>query len=229
MPKFVYDLVEKTALQATMQGGYVPKREIVKMLATASIDLFNTYYGKPTGLRNGRQAPAIAYQVSTQVADALQPFLKEAVYGAGGLDISDNGTITAPADMVHPTGLETANGLAPVDVLDDSQKVYGLNCPIAGPEAAFPKAIVRPNNGYRVYPAPTGVTLTYLALPPAPTYVETYGPDGTAIYDDANSVDVGWGRQHEPELIERTLRLLAQATKDGQLTQTASALTQDNI
>ena len=235
MPKFVYDLVDKIALQATMQGGYVPKQEIVKMLATASTDLFNTYYGKPSGLRNGRQTPAIAYQVSTQVADALQPFLREQRYSGSGPALAGDqilygdGHFFAPSDMIHPTSFETSDGLAPVDVLDDMQRVYGLNDPIAGPTKDFPKAIVRPGGKYVVYPAPTVVTLTYIALPPIPTYREVYDLNGIATYDDVNSVDVGWGRQHEPELIERTLRLLAQATRDGQLTQTAGALTQDNI
>lgn len=233
MPKFVYDLVDKIALQATMQGGYVPKQEIVKMLATASTDLFNTYYGKPSGLRNGRQTPAIAYQVSTQVADALQPFVKEWFWGrnlpSDAIVITEDGTVQSPPDMIHPTAFETSDGLAPVDVLDDMQRVYGLNDPIAGPTKDFPKAIVRSGGRYRIYPTPTRATMLYLALPPIPTYREVYDLNGIATYDDVNSVDVGWGRQHEPELIERTLRLLAQATRDGQLTQTAGALTQDNI
>ena len=107
--------------------------------------------------------------------------------------------------------------------------MYGLNDPIAGPTADFPKAIVRPGNGYRIYPKPSTVTLTYLALPPVPTYVETYDEvTGASNYDNDASVDVGWGRQHAPELIERTLRLLAQATRDGQLSQTADRLTQEN-
>lgn len=235
MSKFVYSLVEKAALQATMQGGYVPKQDIVKMLGTASVELFNFYYGKPTQLRNGKQAPAVAYQVSTQVTDALAPFLKDQHYarnsatqGSDVFPLAADGTIAAPADMVHPTAFETAEGLAPVDVLDDGQKVYGLNCPISGPTLAFPKAVPRPGGKYRLFPTPTSATITYLALPPVPTYVETYVNDA-ATYDDAASVDVGWGRQHEPELLERTLRLIAQATKDGQLAQTAAALTNDNI
>ena len=235
MPKFVKDLVEKAALQATMQGGYVPKQEIVQMLGTASVELFNFYYGKPTQDRRGSRI--VAYQVSTQVSDALQPFLKSQSYvginfspGAGELAILPGGVLNAPADMVHPTALETSTGLAPVDVLDDMQKVYGLNCPISGPTPDFPKATVRPASGYRIYPTPAGATLAYLALPPVPVYAEDVNvTTGLATYNDANSVDVGWGRQHEPELISRTLRLLAQATRDGQLSQTAAALTQDNI
>ena len=216
-----------------MQGGYVPRQEIVQMLGTASVELFNHYLGNASGLRNGKQAPAVAYQVSTRVDRALNPFLRERIYNpelnVALLNISANGTIAAPTDMVYPTALLAGEADAPVDVLDDMQRVYGLNDPIAGPTADFPKAIVRPGNGYRIYPKPSTVTLTYLALPPVPTYVETYDEEtGEATYDNGASVDVGWGRQHEPELLERTLRLLAQATRDGQLSQTADRLTQEN-
>ncbi|GAC1368622.1 MAG: hypothetical protein NVS3B25_21330 [Hymenobacter sp.] len=233
MAKFVYDLVEKSRLQATMQGGYLSRQDIVRLVGLASVELFNFYYGKPTQDKRGGRV--VAYQVNTQVSNALQPFLKEQVYGtdgaaqASGRGITDNGTITAPLDMVHPTYFETAEGMYPVDVLDDMQRVYGLNCPISGPTPDFPKAIVRPGAGYRLFPTPSAATLGYLALPPVPTYVETYDAAGVASYDDANSTDVGWGRQHEPELLERTLRLIAQATRDGQLAQTAGALTQDDI
>ena len=232
MAKFVKDLAEKAALLATMQGGYVPNQEIARLLGMASVELFNFYYGKPTSDRRGGRI--VAYQVSTQVSDALQPFLQEQAYSnnfpnAGELPIAFDGTITAPADMVHPTAFETAEGVAPVDILDDGQKVYGLNDPINGPTAHFPKAVQRPGGKYRLFPTPTGATITYLALPPTPVYAEAYDVNGVASYDDVNSVDVGWGRQHEPELIERTLRLIAQATKDGQLASTAVALTSDNI
>ena len=231
MAKFIKDLVDKIALQATMQGGYVPKQEIVKMLATASIDLFNTFYGKAKGLHNGKGTPAIAYQVSTLVTDALHPFLREQLYGtgAGTMPIAPDGSIDAPAGMIHPTAFETGNGAYPVEVLDDGQKIFGLKDPAFGPTADFPKATVRPGTGYRIYPVPAAVTITYLTLPPTPVYVETYGGNGVAAYDDVNSVDVGWGRQHESTLIDMTLIRLAQSIKDGQLMQTSTALAQESL
>ena len=215
-----------------MQGGYVPRQEIVQMLGPASVELFNHFRGKPSQLVNGRKAPGISYQVSTQVDRALNPFLQTREYGpsraAGVTGLSPNGTFTAPANMVHPTAFDTGSAYPP-DVLDDGQKVYGLNDKAFGPTADFPKIEVLPAGKYRVHPAPKALTLTYLALPPTPVYHEAEDLlTGELVYDDAASVDVGWGRQHEPELIERTLRLLAQAVRDGQLSQTAAALTQEN-
>lgn len=234
MPKFVYDLVEKTALQATMQGGYVPRQEIASMLGTASVELQNFYIGKPSQLQNGRKAPAVGDEVSREVSEALEPFRKRQDYapipGAGELPISSIGIIDLPADMRYLEAFNTAEGLAPVKIVARGQGVFITKDPIVGPTAENPAAEQLPGNRMQLLTETMFAYIDYIGHVPVPVYAEVLNPTtGELEYDDATSVDVGWGRQHEPELIERTLRLLAQATRDGQLSNTAAALTQDNI
>ena len=231
MAKFVQILIDKAAVLSQMHGGYASRQELAGFLGTASVALFTTYLPKRTG-GNRPGAPA-SYQVNTYVDRALTVFLRERQYernpeGRQG-EITATGELTAPGDMVYPTALETGGGTYPVDILDDAQKVYGLNDPIAGPAPQFPKAVVRPGNKYRIYPVPATATLTYLALPPVPVYAETLDANNDLVYDDAASVDVGWGRQHEMTLIQATLRLLAENTGNGQLMQAANALTQESL
>ena len=102
MAKLVKDLVENAALLATMQGGYVPKQEIARLLGLASVELFNFYYGKPTLDRRGGRV--VAYQVSTQVSDALQPFLKEQVYSAAWMNWPGDLPIAARSALADRIG-----------------------------------------------------------------------------------------------------------------------------
>ena len=218
MPKFVYDLVEKTALQATMQGGYVPKQEIVKMLGTASQQYQNHLL---VLLANNKRNDT-----------ALAPFLRRQDYnvspGIPNARPMRDGQFTLPDDCAYVDYYDMAGADTVVEV--DGYALRNRRAsPITAPTKQYPLVTTVENGDKQVYPADVpGCSVQYYARVPQPVYAETYDAQGNAVYDDASSVDVGWGREHEPELIERTLRLLAQATRDGQLGQTAERLSQDN-
>lgn len=224
MAKFVQTLIDKAAVLSQMHGGYASKQELCGFLGTASIDLFNSYLPKRVGTSRAGGGPS-SYQVNTYADRALNAFLKTATFAPFG-----NPDYAAPDDMVYPTALTLAGVKYPVDVLDDDQVVYVLNDEVFGPDKNFPKAEVLPNGHYRLYPTPTtALTIKYLALPPVPVYAQMLDATTNLVYDDANSVDVGWSRQYEMTLIQAILRLLAENTANGQLMQAANMLTQESL
>jgi hypothetical protein len=226
LPKFVYDLVEKAALQATMQGGYVAKEEIATMLGTASLELFNHFLG-----RSDERKPGPHLGLNTRSQQALAPFVRRQQYSenpTGDQLPMTTGQFTLPADCAYVEYYDLPGA-------DTVRQVSGFALRIAradvvnGPTKLNPLVTTVENGDIQIYPAETDHgTVQYIALPPAPVYAEKLDADNNLVYDDTASVDVGWGREHEPDLLERTLRLLAQATRDSQLAGTAGALTQEN-
>lgn len=227
MPKFVFDLVENIALQATMQGGYVPKQEIVRMLGIASAELFNHFLG-----RSDERKPGPHVGLNTRSTMALSPFMRRQDYSTtpsppGTLPLSD-GQFRLPTGCAYIDYYDMPGAITVAQVEGAALRLRRFD-PIAGPTPSYPLVTTVENGEKQIYPADTQrVSVQYYAIPPTPVYAESYDATGLATYDDAASVDVGWGREHHPELVERTLRLLAQATRDGQLAQTANALTQEN-
>jgi hypothetical protein len=225
LAKFVFDLVDKAALQATMQGGYVPRQEIVKMLGTASVELFNHYLGRSDERKAG---PHVG--LNTRSRMALAPFVRRQRYAPNAVAPSlpiYNGQFTLPVECAYVDYYDIPSAVTVAQVEGFAKRLKRAD-PITGPTAQFPFISVVENGDCEVYPEVPSVTVQYFALPPAPTYVETYDENGNSSYNDTASVDVGWGREHEPDLLERTLRYVAQAIKDGQLAQTANGLTQEN-
>lgn len=226
MPKLVYDLVESIALQADLVSGYVPKQVIVRLLKDASEQLFNHFVG-----RSDERRPGPHIGLNTRTTLALGPFMRTQAYRAQPIGTQlplIGGQFTLPADYGYLDSYSMP-GSDVVDQVEGYELRLRLADPIAGPATQFPIVTTVENGDKRVYPSEaTSVDVLYYTLPPRPVYAETLDANNNLIYNDAASVDVGWTRDNSPALIQRTLRLIAQATKDGQLAGTAGALTQDN-
>ena len=226
MPKLVYNLVETIALQADMVSGYVSKQVIVGLLGRASEELFNHFVG-----RSDEHKPGPHVGVNTRTTLALGPFMRNQAYRAQPIGTQlplVAGQFTLPDDYGY---LDSYNlpGADTVDQVDGYELRLRLACPVTGPVAQYPIVTTVENGDKRVYPTDaTAVDVLYYTLPPKPVYAETLDGNNNLVYNDAASADVGWSRDHGPELLQRTLRLIAQATKDGQLVATAGAITQDN-
>ena len=207
MPKFVYDLVEKTALQATMQGGYVPKQEIVLMLGTASQQYQNHLLERAAN--------------NKRTDTALAPFLRRQEYSANPASANvlplRDGQFALPVDCAQVDYYDMPGADTVVEVDGYALRNRRVS-PLVGPSAQYPVIATVENGDKQIYPADaTRCAVQYYAYVPEPTYVETYDTNGNAVYDDAASVDVGWGKQAGPILIRMTVAALAQSTKDGQL------------
>lgn len=244
MPKLVFTIVSRVALLATQQGsGYVSKADIASLLDQASLEKWNNEYGKGSQTRNGRQVPAIAYQVNQRVTDAMQWWLRVQKYSTDptGITLSfeQDGSLEVPPDFVHPTSLTWAGAKAPIDVLDDAQVAYALSDPTEAPTADYPAAEVLPGRGYLPYPnvlaeveasgKPVEITVKYLGTPFTPVYAEIRNGQGLVTgYDDAASVDTGWGPEATPWLVSRVTELLGIQEQNPQLAALGNKMVQDN-
>ena len=225
MPKFIYDLVAKAKTQSDMVSGWVPIPVIVAALGTASTELFNHFLG-----RSDERKPGPHVGVNTRSRLALSPFVRRQQYAPIAVLPTlplVGGQFTLPVGCAYVDYYDIPGAITVTQIAGFAKRLKRAD-PITGPTAAFPFIGEVENGDCEVYPASVAsVTVQYFAVPPVPVYVETY-VNNVATYDDVNSVDVGWGREHEPELLERTLRYVAQAIKDGQLAQTANGLAQEN-
>lgn len=210
-----------------MVSGWVPIPVIVQCVALASTELFNHFLG-----RSDERKPGPHVGLNTRSTQALAPFTRRQEYRAVPANPSESllvdGQFTLPADCAYVDYYDMP-GAQTVRQVEGHALRQARFDPVSGPTSAFPLVTTVENGEKQIYPATvTKAAVQYFARPPRPTYVETYAADGTAMYDDLSSVDVGWGREHEPDLLQRTLRYVAQAIKDGMLTQTANGLTQEN-
>ena len=226
MPKLVYELVETIALQADLVSGYVPRQVIVRLLGRASEQLFNHFVGRSDTRRPG---PHIG--LNTRTTLALGPFMRTQAYRAQPIGTQlplIGGQFSLPVDYGYLDSYSMP-GADVVDQVEGYELALRLADPIAGPGPQYPIVTTVANGDKRVYPPEaTSVDLLYYTIPPVPVYAETIDANNNFVYNDAASVDVGWTRDHAPELVQITLSLIAQTTKDGQLAGTAGALAQDN-
>lgn len=225
MAKFVYDLVEKAALQATMQGGYVPRQDIVRLLGVASKELRQHFLG-----RSDERKPGPHVGLNRRATLALTPFLQRADYSdnptGAALPLTD-GVFTIPEGGYVSSYV--IDGAKEIVEIDRALLNARLNDPICGPTPDYPIVTDVEDASKELYPKSiTDLSVYFYGQVPEPTYEVTYDADSNEVYDDTTSVDVGWSRDHEPELLQRTLRLISQAIRDGQLSSTSGALTQDN-
>lgn len=204
--------------------------------------LFDDYYGNTEDYRPGRPLPAVAYQITTAVNDALHPFMrqvfwgrdlgkleeKEIVVGPDGatalyLRLGQDGQFSLPADWVHPTSLRV--GSASVEILDDNEVGTVLTSLIDPPTLEYPKAEVVPG-GFRMLAGANAdeVQGKYLARPRRAVYAIKYVND-VPQYDDENSVDTQWPEARHNQLLTRMLQYPGLTLRDSQVQQTAAALT----
>jgi hypothetical protein len=187
---------------------YQDREDVMDAIHNASMTLFMQRYGNPQEYQPGRPLPRVGYQLTQKVTDDLRGFLRELTYApdpAVGEEFITGSQIQFPQDMAHPTSLtwKDADYTSPVIQVDDDKVAEKLRCPITGPTAEFPVAEVL-SDGVRVYPQPTGkLTLKYLAYPVRPHYATTL-VGGEEVYDDANSIDIGW-----PETTFRQIAMIA--------------------
>ncbi|UYZ60098.1 hypothetical protein [Hymenobacter latericus] len=231
MPKRIHAIVRTVRALADEQGSNVSPSRLNALLPTVSQELFNHFLGRP---EDGTRQPA--YQINTRVSVALWPFLKEQAYStseaaiAAGLArrMDAQGNLTAPSDLCYPTAIRVPGAKVAVDLLDDAQLDHRLNCPITGPTPEYPCAEMRPGFGWKLYGGADSCTVKYLAYPPEPKYAFTVDADDNEVYDEANSVDTGWGRAHEPDLVARLLKYLGLSMREGMMQQAAQLLSQEN-
>ena len=225
MAKFIYDLVTKAKTQSDLVSGWVPIPVIVQCVALASTELFNHFLG-----RSDERKPGPHVGLNTRSRTALSPFVRRQRYAPNAvlptLPLVD-GQFTLPEGCAYLDYYDIPGAVTVTQVAGFAKRLKRAD-PVTGPTAAFPFIGEVENGDCEVYPYNVpSVTVQYFTHPPVASYVETY-VNNVATYNDAASVDVGWGREHEPDLLERTLRYVAQSLLPAQLAQTANALTQEN-
>lgn len=225
MPKFIYDLVTKAKTQSDLVSGWVPIPVIVQCVALASTELFNHFLG-----RSDERKPGPHVGLNTRSTSALAPFIRRQDYVPNAvlpaLPLVD-GQFTLPVACAYVDYYDMPGAVSVTQVEGFALRLKRAD-PVSGPTKAYPLVSTVENGDKQVYPGNVAkVTVQYYALPPVPTYVETY-VNNVATYNDAASVDVGWAREHEPDLLQRTLRYVAQTLLPAQLAQTANGLAQEN-
>ncbi|GGG61262.1 hypothetical protein [Hymenobacter glacieicola] len=234
MAKRIFSIVSVIRTLLDEQGAYASTPRIAEMLGMASKQL-QTHYLGGTGL--WRPRPGV--DLNTECRLALAPFLRDLFYEKEQAGVTEptnlleaTGDFNLPLRFRYSTSAEVEGAVAPVEWLDEHAKTHRLNCPIKGPTPDRPlisqRTAVAGLRRCRLHPASCpNLTLQYYELVPEPVYAESYA-SGNPEYDDAASVDTGWGEEHEPELITRTLRLLGVSLRDGMMQQAANLLTQEN-
>lgn len=158
-------------------------------------DLFNKYYGLPTDYKVGSPLPAIGYEQSQAITDAI---LKQK-NPPQQITVDSDGYANYPDDYIHLGELYYHEGVnvngssvtkkRPVDVVRDGWRSSRLDDSINPPSLQYPIASLY-NDYILVEPTSIGhVFMTYLSYPDTPELAYTVTNDVLTL-DSDNSTDI---------------------------------------
>jgi hypothetical protein len=181
-----------------------PPEEIDLVLNYVVIELYNQYYDH--------------YVKTQKISDYMIPFKREKL-----ITLDDNGLATLPGDYEHVRAVGTESGL-PVEVLEDINWYQIINSAVGSPSGDnFICRIVNPEavtivTKIEVKPITDKILFSYFIGPVVASYAYTIS-GSRYVYDDANSVDIQFGRSLLPEIIKRVASGLGMNLRDQQLVQ----------
>lgn len=232
------------------QKSFVTTKELSDAIYEASNTVFGHKRGHSALYRPGQPVPPQGYQLTTVLDVALNPFLQIQRYTtqdpqAGELPWAPDGTLLFPRKTDPITNIPTDENFFQYPVSLTCQGVRGwrkandnalaqiLANSLTAPTSKLPVYVSVPG-GYRLYfgattlPVPF-VDLGFLGAPPRCKYAEKNDPkeQGSLIYDDAASIDIGWQDVTcINEIIAFATRSLGGQVKDQQAISLASQTTQ---
>lgn len=247
MPKFIFLQHQFLDNLLDKQGFYRSPEQKDEAIHFASLSRFQELYGDDAEYAPGQPLPRRAYQLTQDISDKLQPFLRELLYVRPGVSFPQDqlpdelpapvefvkkNKLELPPDWVHPTAMHFIQS---VDDLDDDYSNYlyphadvkmvrddrlgkRRRSKMVAPTQQYPVAtIVR--DGYRFYPLPEELLyVKYLGRPAKPLF--KYSVDQSTqqiVYDDQNSVDTGWPEIDHNDLMLKAAELLGVPLQDASL------------
>jgi hypothetical protein len=237
------------------QGFYRSPEQKDEAINFASLSRFQELYGDDAAYAPGVPLPARAYQLTQNITDKLQPFLRELLVVRPSITFPadqlgddfdrpvyfvSNNKFLLPDGWVHPVAMhfiESVDGLAAdmgnylyphadVKVLNDDKGGRRRRSKIVAPTQSYPIAVVA-KDGYRVLPLPEGLLyVKYLGLPPKSLFAYTLDDDGQIVYNDTDSVDNGWPEIEQNDILMKAAELLGVPLQDAQLMQFARSKAQ---
>jgi hypothetical protein len=217
--KRIRRLVTRIQALANEHSTYLSVQQVADTVGQASLALFNSLIEPKQPVKAGRTfGPGFNRAVDTRLA----PFKKRVTLPVVG------GVLTLPERCAYVTAYAVP-GAVQVQEVDDHALALRLDCPLTGPTAKNPIVATVDEGQKQFYPVSVAsCTVTCYLTPPTPVYGLTDESDENS-YDDAQSVDTGWGEEAEPELISRTLTLLGIPLRDPALQQAGITHTTQDV
>lgn len=244
MPKFIFTQHQFLDNLLDKQGFYKSPEQKDEAIHFASLSRFQELYGDDAVYAPGQPLPPRAYQLTQNISDKLQPFVRELLYVRPGVsfptdqlpselpapvEFEKQNKFPLPEGWVHPVAMhfiESVDSLdedygnylyphADVKMLRDDRLGKRRRSQQVAPTQQYPVASIV-SDGYRIFPLPTELLyVKFLGLPKKPVFA--YSGDPATGYDDDNSIDTGWPEIEHNDLMMKAAEILGVPLQDAQL------------
>jgi len=216
-------------------GGYVSHADIDRMLDVAQLKELNFLLGNEREYQAGRPIARSAYGVTRKIHQDLLHLKQTWTFDAGSYGTSNpdgtkpGGVIVLPSNFFYLTSLRDSSNKS-IEVVNEDQLPAILDSELIGPSTTNRYAVLSGKGGtqngvtftnfkMQLFPEEeTAGTVTYLKRPATPKYA--YTTSGRVLtYDSANSTQMDWPDHVQERIIDRTLSLIGEHLKEGEVVQ----------
>lgn len=219
-------LFNLSRLNKDQSGRSLPVDEFNLTADMVNYSFFKVKVGLPEQYQPGMPFPAQAWQVSQQITEAMEPFMKWLggpdypimlldKYGVSSIPEDFFSMPTAYFNLIHQNSCQDIEeSFRPIEFLTDAVYADRQSSPIKFPDKEYPIAKFIGNRKIQFLPKTLkAVHFMYLRKPVTPYLAVTEDSNNNYVYDPANSIQFEWPELYLPDIANLIFEVMAENLK----------------